>query len=230
MELKSKIAQELKKIETLLVLLRQRRKHTLSEHEVEQTLKEVSERLFVLCEDAVEIVEASPRKLALRRAIPLALTILVSLCTSAILSHYNHIIAKCSAIFAFAPLVSAVCGNYGLQTAAITIRAIAVRTLGEGVMAFLKELATALLTGAIVGALGGFFAFLITGDIKAFAVVHLAMMSGIVTSAVMGYVIPLVMHAIGVDPAMVAGPGETTFQDIVSYSVYLLCLKLFFRV
>lgn len=222
-----RLATEVKKATYLLSTLRAGKK--LSPEEVERTLEEIERSLFVLSEEVEAIKRMSKLELALRRAIPLTITLFISLGTALIISHFEKTVAQYALLYAFAPLISAISGNFGLQSTIIIIRAMAV----EGKLAFLKavvkELCIAAITGAIVGVIAGGVAYLKTGTWVAFPAIALSLWAGMATSALVGASLPFISKYIGIDPALTSGSFETTLQDLISYSTYLTLLTLFHK-
>lgn len=192
-------------------------------------LKGVRAYLYRQCEFAERLERLPVLHIAFRRLIPLVLTLGVSLGTSVVLSMYEQTLGELARFFIFAPLVSAVCGNHGLQTGTIVIRALAVGTRKEIIRSLLKELAVGLTLGLTVGLLGGLVATLWLGEVRMMLVVGTSLLTGIMTSTVMGALMPIVFAAFNIDPALVVGPAESTLQDIISYGTYLLTLSLLFR-
>jgi magnesium transporter len=47
------------------------------------------------------------------------------------------------------------------------------------------------------------------------------MFASMTTSGTMGTLIPLLSKRLGFDPAVTAGPFETTFQDIIGFGIFL---------
>lgn len=57
-------------------------------------------------------------------------------------------------------------------------------------------------------------------------IICVAQFGSIMTAGFMGAATPLVFYNMGYDPASVAGPLETAFQDVVGYGVFLYLAKL----
>ena len=198
----------------------------------EEAIKVLNEFKTYLTRDyhfAVEVEQQSIWRLSLKRFVPLFLTLIISLGTSYILSRFDVLIGELARYFVFAPLVSAICGNHGLQTGTITVRAMAVGTRSAILAAILKEIAIGAILGIMVGSIGGLIAALSLNEWRLVFVVGGATFTGMVTSAFMGATMPLIFSYLNIDPALIIGPAESTLQDLVSYSTYLLVLWLFFK-
>lgn len=202
----------------------------LSAEDIKRILDEVRERYLNLSEDAVEVEHSTAIALARRRVLVLAVTMFVELATAFIIMPFEKTIAKYATVYAFAPLVSAICGNFGLQSAAIVIRGIAVGTISDEVKVILRELTAGVLCGIPIGILAGIVAWASTGFWEAIPVLVASLVAGMATSGLLGAVIPLVTKSLAFDPAIVAGPGETALQDCVSYFTFLAVLTLLMKV
>ena len=123
----------------------------------------------------------------------------------------------------FIPLIAAMGGNVGIQSAAIVVQGLANDSLKmENIFQKLvKELGVGLLNGIIcsiiiLGAafsLGYSLALSITVSISLFAV--------IVFAAVFGVFIPLTLEKYDIDPALATGPFITTTNDVLGLFIYL---------
>lgn len=228
---KRDLISKLEQIEALIKLLKEKQQGelNLSSEDLRNLLNELERRVKILSAEAEEVERASIWLMARRRTFVLAITTLIELGVAAAILPFEKTIAKYAAIYAFAPLVSAVSGNYGLQTAAIIIRAMAVGTLTDKIKAVLREFLTALICGLLVGLFAGLVAWYSTGYWVALLVVSLALLAGMITAGLMGAIFPQVAKFLGFDPAVVAGPAETAFQDFASYVTFLLALTLLSR-
>ncbi len=193
-------------------------------HDIE---RELHEQLFVVSEEAHRVERLAAWQLAARRTIPLTLTIIIGLGVAGIIQGFEAVLRKHPLLVAFAPLVSAVSGNFGLQTATVVIRALATMTFSNTLRILLRESLVGLLCSIVVGTIAGWLAWLTTGHWEAFLVLYASLSVGILVAAVMGTIIPLFFHRVGIDPALVAGPFETSFQDLASYTAFLAATWVF---
>ena len=124
----------------------------------------------------------------------------------------------------FIPLIAAMGGNIGVQSAAIVVQGLANDSLKmENIFQKLvKELGVGLLNGIIcsiiiLGAafsLGYSLALSLTLSISLFAV--------IVFAAVFGTFIPLTLEKYNIDPALATGPFITTVNDVLGLFIYFM--------
>jgi magnesium transporter len=124
----------------------------------------------------------------------------------------------------FIPLIAAMGGNVGVQSAAIVVQGLANDSLKmENIFQKLvKELGVGLLNGIIcsiiiLGAaysLGYSLALSLTVSISLFAI--------IVFAAVFGTFIPLTLEKYNIDPALATGPFITTINDVLGLFIYFM--------
>ena len=126
-------------------------------------------------------------------------------------------------IMAFMPLIAAMAGNVGVQSAAIIVQGLSVTgghidTKRSELLT--KELLLALVNGAAcAGLLFGFM--LLLENTLAFALsVSVSLVVVIVFAAIFGTVIPLTLHRLNVNPAVATGPFITTLNDIFGLAIY----------
>lgn len=124
-------------------------------------------------------------------------------------------------LFIFVPLVCAMGGNVGVQSATIMARLLSSSDpdWSEARRATLKEARVGLNLGAICGLAVGGFAWIWQGR-EMMITVMLAMIAAMTTAATTGTVIPVFMKKMGFDPALATGPFVTSFNDVVATLVY----------
>ena len=140
----------------------------------------------------------------------------------AVLGHFEHSLESRVALAFYIPMIMAMAGNIGIQTSSVVVRGLATGEvdffhLGRHL---LRELGTALLTGVFIAILSFTVAFFISHDLQVALVLGLAMLAVIIFAAMAGSGIPLLMHRVGVDPAVATGPFITTANDIVGLLIY----------
>jgi magnesium transporter len=118
----------------------------------------------------------------------------------------------------FIPAVVYMADAVGTQTETLVIRGLAAGIPIREV--FLRELATGLITGALIGAAFFPFALVVWDDaaIAASVAIALAISCSIATLVAMG--LPYALSRLGRDPAYGSGPLATVIQDLLSVIVY----------
>ncbi len=130
----------------------------------------------------------------------------------------------------FIPVIGAMGGNVGSQTATIVVRGFATgRVDFHNLGRFLgKELVISTLMGIACGAASGLVAIVWHGDPTLSVVVTVSMMAAIIASAIMGVLVPYLFRLIRIDPAIAAGPMVTTIDDIIAIGIYYVVALVFF--
>ncbi len=175
---------------------------------------------------ALDLRETSVLKTVGYRTPWLVVTLFGEMVVSLIIKNYEPVLAKVIALASFSPLISAMGGNVGAQSATIVVRSIAlgeITTPKEKVRTVLHEFKVGVMLGAIYGIALGIMAYLLYGQ-RYHWQFGMAVMIGMGTSmtvaSTMGAVEPIFFHRIGVDPATATGPLITTITDIISNLVY----------
>lgn len=122
----------------------------------------------------------------------------------------------------FIPVITAMGGNAGIQSSALVVQALAGQTLGEsGFLAKIaKELAVALLNGLLCGLILLVYGLFFTDLLATALTISLSLLSVILIASAFGLSIPLLLHKMGIDPALATGPFITTSNDLIGLAVY----------
>jgi len=132
-------------------------------------------------------------------------------------------IARFPSMALFIPLIAAMGGNVGVQSAAIVVQGLAAgRSPRDArlVPRLLKELSVALLNGTIcaVVILGASTALGYSWNLS--LTVSLALIVVIIFAALFGTFVPLTLDRFKIDPALATGPFITTANDIIGLIIY----------
>ncbi len=146
-----------------------------------------------------------------------------------VLSRFEASLQSMVALAFYIPMIMALGGNTGIQTSSVVVRGLATGEVGFFHLGrhMLRELGTALLTGAAMAVAVFLLSEVIHGDPMLSAVLGMAMLLVILLAAMVGTGIPLLLHRLGVDPAVATGPFITTFNDVFGLLVYLGLATLF---
>lgn len=187
-------------------------------------LKEEAEKDYQLASGISEDVESDDNIWTLTRArLPWLLIGMAGGITGAyVIGAFD--IEKNPGMALFIPLIAAMGGNVGVQSAAIVVQGLANNSVKTDKIAarLMKELGVGLLNGIICSII-----ILIASTILSFGTalsftVSIALLSVIIFAAVFGTFIPLVLHKYKIDPALATGPFVTTANDIIGLIIYFL--------
>jgi magnesium transporter len=122
----------------------------------------------------------------------------------------------------FIPLIAAMGGNVGVQSAAIVVQGLASSHINTNnlLRRLSKELGVGILNGLICGALILGVTLLLNFGTALSITVSLALLCVIVFAALFGTFVPLMLHRYKIDPALATGPFITTVNDIIGLMIY----------
>ena len=164
-----------------------------------------------------------------RARIPWLLLLMVSATfTGMIISGLENALAKQVVLTMFIPMLMDTGGNSGSQSSVTIIRALSLGDVhfGDILRVLRKELTTALLCGVTLAAVA--FIKLMTIDnllsggvtLTVALVVSLTLLCTVLAAKFIGATLPLIVHKIGLDPAVAASPMITTIVDAIALLVY----------
>lgn len=182
--------------------------------------------------DAQELENKSPAQVARLRLPWIMATLGIELLASFVIKSFDATLTKYILLASFMPVISAISGNTGLQSAAIIIRGL---SSGHVQLSHWRQAVTRQVTTTMI--LGGFCALtlgLIGGVWDRHwpfgIVVFLGMFMSVNIAGVVGTIVPLLSKRVGFDPALTAGPFETAFQDVIGISIFLSLAAVLLRV
>lgn len=148
-----------------------------------------------------------------------------------VLSKYEASIQENVIASFFVPIVMAMGGSSATQAAIVMVRGLATRDImsSQRLGKVLKEFRVAILNGLACSVLLLSAAFFIFDSGMSFALVLSgALLSIILIATTLGSVVPMVFNALGVDPAIAAGPFVNAMNDLIGLSIYLTFLTKFY--
>ena len=124
----------------------------------------------------------------------------------------------------FIPLIAAMGGNVGVQSAAIVVQGLANNSLKmENIFQkLIKELGVGLLNGIICSVIIFVAACSLNYDIYLSLTVSISLLVVIVFAALFGTFVPLTLEKYKIDPALATGPFITTINDILGLVIYFM--------
>jgi magnesium transporter len=172
----------------------------------------------------------SPVFKSVRKRFPwMALNLGTAFLASYIVGLFEESITEVVALATLMPIVAGIGGNGGTQTLTVITRGMAIGELefSDGFWAAGKQISIGLLIGAGIGLLAGGGAWLWKGNMWLGLVLFAAMALNLTISGLAGAAFPLLLKAIGQDPAMGSGVLVTTFTDITGFLSFLGLATIF---
>ena len=192
--------------------------------DVMEVIKEEAEKDYQMASGISEDVESSDSIWALTRArLPWLLIGMVGgLLGAKVIGIFD--IEKNYQMAFFIPLIAAMGGNVGVQSAAIVVQGLAGGSIefNGTFKRLIKELGVALVNGIICSSIIYIAAFLLGYGLWLSATVSIALLAVIIFAAIFGTFIPLTLEKYKIDPALATGPFITTVNDVLGLFIYFL--------
>jgi magnesium transporter len=155
----------------------------------------------------------------------LIVTLLGSLVSAKLIHIYSGVLDAAIVLASFVPVVTAMGGNVGSQSATILTRGLATGRIDASdiLTVVLREVRVGLVMGCVCGCLVGAVAALLFSNGKPVLglIVLAAMIAAMTVAATVGALAPALMKRAGVDPAIASGPFVTTANDSIGIVIYL---------
>lgn len=181
--------------------------------------------------DAEELERRSPSRIALLRLPWIMATMFIELLAGVVIHVFDATLTQVILLASFMPIISAISGNTGLQSATIIVRGLSTGQvrLTRWQSAVIRQVKTTLLLGAAAGLVLGVIGVIWSGKPAFGLIILVGMFMAVNIAGVVGTVVPLVSKSLGFDPALTSGPFETAFQDVVGISIFLSFATLLIR-
>lgn len=172
---------------------------------------------------AEEMERRSPAQIAALRLPWVLITLLLQMVAGVVVHRFNQTLSQVILLASFMPIISALSGNTGLQSAAVVVRGLATGhiQLNRWWQPIVRQFQITLIIGAVCGIVLGIVGAYWHGKALFGVVVGVSMFLSINISGFVGTATPMVSKSLGFDPAITAGPFETAFQDIVGITIFL---------
>jgi magnesium transporter len=157
------------------------------------------------------------------RLLWLNINLLTAFIAGAVVNVFESTIAKWTVLAVFLPIIAGQGGNAGSQTLTVIIRGLATGeiTPGDGRKALTKEVILGVLNGLAIGAVVGFIGYLWKGNLILGVIVAIAMVLNMLAAAVAGVMVPYVLKALRIDPALASSIIVTTVTDVAGFFFFL---------
>ena len=156
--------------------------------------------------------------------------LLTALLSSWVIGHFVGSIQKMVALAVLMPIVASMGGNAGTQTMTVAVRALATRDLSDAnsLRVARREVMVGFINGIGFAVIMGLIATIWFQVTDLGLVMGLAIVCVLTAAALGGFVIPLLLARVGVDPAVSSGPFVTTVTDVVGFFSFLSIATLWF--
>ena len=202
--------------------------------DVVDVIREEAERDYQLVSGITQDVESSDSAWVLTRArIPwLFIGLVGGILGALIIGNYENDLGLNPQMAFFIPLIAAMGGNIGVQSASIIVQALANNSMGfEGIGSkLLKELGVAVINGIILSSVIFAYNFFLSDSFALTITVSTALFAVIIFASLFGTFVPMFLNKFDIDPALATGPFITTVNDIMGLFIYLMIGRAFFMI
>ena len=153
--------------------------------------------------------------------------LLVNLVTATLaaktVSLFENTIAQIVALATFMPMVAGMGGNAGSQTLTLIIRGIAIGEISYENQAGIlkKEIAIGIINGLCLGLVVGVLGYFWVGSLAFGFVIGTAMLLNLIVATISGYLVPILLKKVGIDPALASAVFVTTVTDVLGFFFFL---------
>lgn len=153
--------------------------------------------------------------------------LLVNLVTATLaaktVSFFENTIAQIVALATFMPMVAGMGGNAGSQTLTLIIRGIAIGEISYENQAGIlkKEIAIGIINGLCLGLVVGVLGYFWVGSLAFGFVIGTAMLLNLIVATISGYLVPVLLKKVGIDPALASAVFVTTVTDVLGFFFFL---------
>jgi len=140
-----------------------------------------------------------------------------------VISIFGATIEQMVALAFLMPIVASMGGNAGMQTLAVTIRAIATQKLSTTNISktVLKEFAIGILNGIIFAIISSVIVFLWFKDLNLSIIIAVSMILNMIVAGLFGILVPVTLKKFKVDPAISSSVFVTTITDVIGFLSFL---------
>ena len=153
----------------------------------------------------------------------LLVNLATALLASWVISIFGAEIEKVVALAFLMPIVASMGGNAGMQTLAVTIRAIATRELSSSNInkIITKEFFIGVLNGFIFAIITGAVVLLWFKQIDLSIIIAASMVLNMIVAGLFGILIPVTLKKMNIDPALASSVFVTTVTDVIGFLSFL---------
>ena len=140
-----------------------------------------------------------------------------------VISIFGATIEQMVALAFLMPIVASMGGNAGMQTLAVTIRALATQELSNNNIGktVSKEFAIGVLNGIIFALISSVIVFLWFNDTNLSIIIGVSMILNMIVAGLFGILVPVSLKRFKVDPAIASSVFVTTITDVIGFLSFL---------
>ncbi|HEX9026056.1 MAG TPA: magnesium transporter, partial [Clostridium sp.] len=161
----------------------------------------------------------------------LLINLLTAIFASAIVGLFEGTIEKVVSLATFMSMVSGMGGNAGTQTLTIIVRGLALGEVNyKNIKRILaKEFYIGIITGVVIGTVIAILGFIWERNIAFGIIIGVAMILNMIVATVTGFIVPVVLKRLKIDPALASSIFVTTFTDVLGFFFFLGLATVFIQ-
>ncbi len=160
----------------------------------------------------------------------LLLNLFTALLATWVISLFGASIEQMVALAFLMPIVASMGGNAGMQTLAVTIRAIATKELSSGNFNKIvgKEFLIGILNGIIFAIITAIIVQFWFQETKLSLLIGISMVLNMIVAGLFGILVPVSLKKVNIDPALASSVFVTTITDVIGFLSFLGIGSYFF--
>ena len=197
--------------------------------DIVDVIKDEADKDYQMAAGITQDVEAGDSVFEMIKArLPwLLIGMVIELIASLVLKSNETSVQQYSTLIIFVPLLSATAGNIGVQASAIVVQGLANGSLKEFSKNYLtKEISVAMISGTIISCFLFLYHSLMYGQYLVGLAIAISIIVVILFAAILGTLVPLILHKNKIDPAIATGPFITTTNDVFGIMIYFGIARL----
>lgn len=172
----------------------------------------------------------SVQRSAPRRAVWLGINLITALLASSVINIFEGTIEKVVALAILMPIVASMGGVAGSQTLTVVVRGLALGQVSRSNVKWLlsKEFGIGAINGMLWAIVMGCIASWWFDDPMIGVIIAAAMLINLLTAAITGSLLPVILKSIKIDPALAGSVILTTVTDVTGFLSFLGLAALFY--
>ena len=140
-----------------------------------------------------------------------------------VISIFGATIEQMVALAFLMPIVASMGGNAGMQTLAVTIRALATQDLSTSNLTknISKEFAIGILNGIIFALISAIIVYIWFDDLNLSYIIGFSMILNMIVAGLFGILVPVSLKKFKIDPAIASSVFVTTITDVIGFLSFL---------
>ena len=186
-----------------------------------QTISDDLQTMFGAGRDERALSKAT---FAIKKRLPwLEINLATAFLAAFVVGLFEDTISKITALAIFLPVVAGQSGNTGSQALAVTMRGLALREIRtrHWFRIVQKECSVGLINGVAVAATTALVAYIWMRSLGLSVVIGVSMVISMIIAGASGALIPIILKAVGQDPAQSSSIILTTVTDVIGFLSFL---------